>query len=249
RATSGVSTGLCNAVGHEGQSFHIGISGGFSSPAPAQLVRGSDLIVGFGCALNDWTTRRGRLLAEEAEIVQIDIDPGAPGKHRAIDLALIGDAGATARSVSARWVDRFGATVRTGYRTDEVRTRIAEGDWRKQQADPADLAGEGVDPRTLTTRLDEILPDERIVSVDSGNFMGYPVQFLGVPDERGFCFTQAFQSIGLGLATAIGAALAQPDRLPVLGTGDGRFHMADGEVETGERLGLPSVCSVYNDAG
>ena len=44
--------------------------------------------------------------------------------------------------------------------------------------------------------------------------MGYLSMFLRVPDERGFCFTQAFQSIGLGLATTIGAALAQPDRLP-----------------------------------
>ena len=53
-----------------------------------------------------------------------------------------------------------------------------------------------------------------MVAVDSGNFMGYPSMYLSVPDQRGFCFTQAFQSIGLGLATAIGAALAQPDRLP-----------------------------------
>ncbi len=60
-----------------------------------------------------------------------------------------------------------------------------------------------------------MLPDERVVSVDSGNFMGYPSMFLSVPDEHGFCFTQAYQSIGLGLATAFGAALAQPDRLPV----------------------------------
>ena len=40
--------------------------------------------------------------------------------------------------------------------------------------------------------------------------MGYPSAYLSVPDERGFCFTQAFQSIGLGLATTIGAALAEP---------------------------------------
>lgn len=39
--------------------------------------------------------------------------------------------------------------------------------------------------------------------------------YLDVPDEYGFCFTQAFQSVGLGLATAIGAAIAQPDRLPI----------------------------------
>ena len=45
------------------------------------------------------------------------------------------------------------------------------------------------------------MPAERVVGIDSGNFMGYPSMFLSVPDERGFCFTQAYQSIGLGLAT------------------------------------------------
>lgn len=84
--------------------------------------------------------------------------------------------------------------------------------------------------------------------MDSGNFMGYPSQFLAVPDEHGFCFTQAFQAIGLGLYTAIGAALAQPGRLPVLGTGDGGFHMAIAELDTAVRLKLPMVCIVYNDA-
>ena len=65
--------------------------------------------------------------------------------------------------------------------------------------------------------------------------------FLDVPDERGFCFTQAFQSIGLGLATAIGAALARPDRLPVAALGDGGALMGVAELETVVRLGLPMV--------
>ena len=43
------------------------------------------------------------------------------------------------------------------------------------------------------------LPRERVVAVDSGNFMGYPAAYLSVPDPAGFCFTQSFQSIGLGL--------------------------------------------------
>jgi thiamine pyrophosphate-dependent acetolactate synthase large subunit-like protein len=71
--------------------------------------------------------------------------------------------------------------------------------------------------------------------------------FLSVPDERGFCFTQAFQSIGLGLATAIGAALAQPNRLPVAALGDGGTLMSIAELETVVRLGLPMVVVVYND--
>ncbi len=101
----------------------------------------------------------------------------------------------------------------------------------------------------LSRELDAILPADRIVSIDSGNFMGYPSTYLKVPDEFGFCFTQAFQSIGLGLSTAIGAALARPDRLPVLGAGDGGFLMGISELETAVRLGLPLVCIIYNDAG
>jgi thiamine pyrophosphate-dependent acetolactate synthase large subunit-like protein len=72
--------------------------------------------------------------------------------------------------------------------------------------------------------------------------------FLGVPDEDGFCFTQAFQSVGLGLATAIGAALARPDRLPVAAVGDGGLMMAAAELDTVTRLGLPMVVVVYNDS-
>ena len=50
------------------------------------------------------------------------------------------------------------------------------------------------------------------------------------------------------LTLAIGAALAQPARLPVLGTGDGGFFMAIAELETAVRLRLPLVVIVYNDA-
>jgi thiamine pyrophosphate-dependent acetolactate synthase large subunit-like protein len=77
--------------------------------------------------------------------------------------------------------------------------------------------------------------------------MGYPSMYLSVPDDDGFCFTQAFQSIGLGLATAIGAALARPDRLPVAALGDGGALMSIAELETAVRLVLPLVVIVYND--
>jgi thiamine pyrophosphate-dependent acetolactate synthase large subunit-like protein len=71
--------------------------------------------------------------------------------------------------------------------------------------------------------------------------------FLSVPDELGFCFTQAYQSVGLGLATAIGAALAQPSRLAVAALGDGGALMGASELETVVRLGLPMVVVVYDD--
>lgn len=108
-------------------------------------------------------------------------------------------------------------------------------------------SGARIDPRVLSRELNALIPAERIISVDSGNFMGYPSAYLDAPDEHGFCFTQAFQSIGLGLPTAVGAALARPDRLPVLGAGDGGFLMGVAELETAVRLGLPLLAVVYND--
>src|SRR3712207_4180234 len=48
-------------------------------------------------------------------------------------------------------------------------------------------------------------------------------------------------------ATAIGAALARPDRLPVAALGDGGLLMGAAELETVVRLGLPMVVVVYDD--
>jgi thiamine pyrophosphate-dependent acetolactate synthase large subunit-like protein len=237
-ATSAVAHGLF----HD-DPWSLGISGGFASPLAAELIRGADLIVGWGCALNRWTTRQGKLIGPGARLAQVDLDPAALGAHRPIDVGVVGDAAAAAKAVLAACDG-----IRSGYRSPELRDRIAARA-RWSAADHTDAStADRIDPRTLSLELDRILPAERIVSVDSGNFMGYPSAYLGVPDEFGFCFTQAFQSIGLGLATAIGAAVARPDRLPVAALGDGGFHMAAGELETAVRLGLPLVVIVYNDA-
>jgi thiamine pyrophosphate-dependent acetolactate synthase large subunit-like protein len=235
-ATSAVAHGLFH-----GDPFALGISGGFASPVAAELIVGADLVVGWGCALNMWTTRHGKLLSPHAKLAQVDLEQAALGAHRPVDLGVVGDVSCTASDVLAV------AKERQGYRTEDVAARIATGRWNDVEHDELSRGGR-IDPRTLSKLLDELLPAERIVSIDSGNFMGYPSAYLSVPDEQGFCFTQAFQSIGLGLGTAIGAALARPDRLPVLGTGDGGFHMALSELDTAVRLGLPLVVIVYNDA-
>ncbi len=236
-ATSAVARGLFN-----GNGWSLDVSGGFSSPFVAATIADSDLVVGWGCSLNMWTMRHGRLVGAGTKVVQVDDDPAALGAHRAVDLGVVGDVALTAR----RALERSGAE-RLGRRTPAMRADIAaRSRWRDVPYTDVSEA-ERIDPRTLSLALDDILPDERVVSVDSGNFMGYPSMFLSVPDEDGFCLTQAFQSIGLGLATAVGAALARPERLPVAALGDGGAMMAAAELDTVRRLGLPMVVIVYND--
>ncbi|MGP4016265.1 thiamine pyrophosphate-binding protein [Saccharopolyspora sp. 5N708] len=239
-ATSAVARGLF----HD-DPWSLDVSGGFATPLAAELISAADVIVGWGTALNMWTMRHGTLIGPDCALVQVDLNGEAIGAHRPVDLGVLGDVAMTAEAARGELADR--GTHPAGYRDPKVRERIArEGSWRDVEfADQS--TSDTIDPRTLSIALDRLLPDERVLAVDSGNFMGYPSMFLRVPDENGFCFTQAFQSIGLGLATAIGAALARPDRLPVAALGDGGALMGIAELETAVRLGLPMVIVVYND--
>ncbi|WP_157244859.1 thiamine pyrophosphate-binding protein [Nonomuraea typhae] len=240
-ATSAVARGL-----FRGSPWDLDVSGGFATPLTAELIQGADLVVAWGCALNMWTTRHGSLITPGARVAQIDLEHPVAARHVPVDLEVSGEVAEEA--VALRELLAEGGR-RSGYRSPELAGRIAaEGRWRAVPYQ--DETGEGrIDPRTLTIALDDLLPGERIVAPDSGNFMGYPSMLLDVPDEGGFCFTQAFQSIGLGLATAIGAALARPDRLPVAALGDGGALMGISELETVARLGLPMVIVVYDDEG
>jgi acetolactate synthase I/II/III large subunit len=265
-ATSAVAKGL-----FLGNPWNLDVSGGFASPLTAELISGADLIVGWGSSLNMWTMRHGRLIGTGATLIQVDDDPTALGAHRPVHLGVVGDVAETARAVADALGVRsaegdaggepkvvrdkgdggspgaVGTSGTAGYRSEALRERIArEVRWRDVPfADESD--GERIDPRTLSIALDDLLPAGRTVAVDSGNFMGYPSMYLSVPDEAGFCFTQAFQSIGLGLATSIGAAIARPDRLAVAALGDGGALMGVSELETVVRLGIPMVVVVYDD--
>jgi thiamine pyrophosphate-dependent acetolactate synthase large subunit-like protein len=233
-ATSAAAKGL-----FAGDPWNLDVSGGFATPLAASLIGAADVVVAWGASLNMWTTRHGGLIDPSATVVQVDLDSAALGAHHRVDLGIVGDVGETAAAITA--------VQKQGYRIDPVRLQLSTaGRWRDvAYEDEGD--GSHIDPRTATIALDDILPSSRVVAVDSGNFMGYPSMFLSVPDRQGFCFTQAFQSVGLGLASAIGAAVAMPQRLPVAACGDGGFLMGISELDTVRRLGLGMLILVYND--
>jgi thiamine pyrophosphate-dependent acetolactate synthase large subunit-like protein len=237
-----------SANGHglfAGNPWSLGISGGFAPPVAARLLAEADVVLAFGASLNMWTTRHGELVGADAHVVQIDLDPDAIGAHRRVDVGLIADARLAAEALVAE-LDRRGHAG-PGLRREEVARDIAAGGWRDVPYEDASN-GDHIDPRTFSKALDTLLPAERIVAVDSGHFMGWPPMYLSVPDAAGFLFTQSFQSIGLGLSSAIGAAVARTERLTVACLGDGGALMAAGEFETLIRLRLPVLVVVYNDA-
>ena len=237
-----------SAAGHglfAGHPYAVGVAGGFSSPLAAKLLSEADVVLAFGASLNHWTVSHGRLFSPTARVAQVDLDEEAIGALHRVDAGVIGDAAATAWAVVEE-LERRGVR-REGFHSEELAREIATRRWRDEPYEDHGTA-EYIDPRTLSIALDDMLPMERTVATDSGHFLGYPSMYLAVPDQQGFIFPQAFQSVGLGLASGIGAAIARPDRLSVAAIGDGGALMALGELETAARYRLPMLVVIYNDA-
>jgi thiamine pyrophosphate-dependent acetolactate synthase large subunit-like protein len=224
--------------------WSLGISGGFSSPAADALIRESDLIVAFGASLTDWTTKRGTLIAPGAVVAQVDIDATRLGYQRPVQHAVHADARAMAEALLA---ERGRGKRKRGWRTERVAARMREGS--NHNAPYADVStSQFIDPRTLSKAVDAILPMQRVVASDSGHFCGWVPRYLRVPSARASCLSHSFQSVGLGLASAIGLAIANPGALAVLGTGDGGLLMSMADLETAIRLKLRLCILVYNDS-
>jgi thiamine pyrophosphate-dependent acetolactate synthase large subunit-like protein len=226
--------------------FSLDAMGALSSPITGEMALRSDVIVAFGCGLGKWTTSNGSLLPPGATLIQVDDDPLAIAKHRPVDIAAVGDTAVTADAIAELMPDM--AELAGRRRTPATAERIAkERNWQTI-AFTDKSTGDRIDPRTATIALDRVLDADRNIAIDSGNFLGYPSMFLTVKDPQSLCFSQAFQCVGLGLASAIGHATARPDRLTVAACGDGGLLMSASELETVARLALPMVILVYNDS-
>ena len=240
-----LATSICGHGLFAENPWSLGISGGFSSPIADELISDSDFILGFGVSLTQWTTKKGKLISRGATVAQIDVEAPKLGYQMPVQFAVLGDAKATAEALLAELKQKGAA--QSGRRNDRTRERIRSGD-NHHSPYPDESGAQYIDPRTLSKALDDILPKDRVVASDSGHFCGWVPRYLRVPNPKASCLSHSFQSVGLGLASAIGLAVANPGKLAVLGAGDGGFMMSIADLETAIRLGLRMCILIYNDS-
>jgi acetolactate synthase I/II/III large subunit len=222
--------------------YAIGVLGGYATDLAIGEAEQADLIITFGASLNYRATRSGQLFRQDATIVQVDIDPTPQGASVGVDLALTGDAAAVAAALSSELAARPSRSIA---RTPALAERLRDGDVHGAYVD--DSPDDRFHPRAFVEALDAMLPRERSVTVDGGHSSGFPSIYLDVPDRQGYLFALEFAAIGLGLGTAMGAAVARPDRLSVLVVGDGSLLMSLPDIETAAREGIPLLIVVMND--
>ena len=105
-----LATSICGHGLFADNPWSLGISGGFASPIADELISESDLILGFGLSFTPWTTKRGKLIAPDARVAQIDIEAPKLGYQMPVQYAVLGDAKATADAMLAE-LDRLGAAA------------------------------------------------------------------------------------------------------------------------------------------
>ncbi|WP_194765192.1 thiamine pyrophosphate-binding protein [Microbacterium sp. UFMG61] len=220
--------------------YDLGVTGGFGADGAMELIRTADVAVVFGASLNQFTMRFGELFAPGTRVFQIDIAPAATHPH------VGGFVRADARLAAEELVARVGSATTTAPWRETVDVAAArtydEGDA---------LAPDGrLDPRSAARRIAELLPSDRVVVSDGGHFIGWANMYWPVeaPDRMMMVGT-AFQSIGQGWPSVVGAALARRESTVVLTSGDGGGLMAIADLESAVRAAQGrGIAVIWNDA-
>lgn len=221
----------------------LGICGGFASPQAARIMGDADAILAFGTSLNDFTLYGGMLFDPGATLVQVDLD-AAPTASR-VDRHVTGDAAQVACALLDGVRDRRLAASRW---RDEVAADIGLVGWEHEPYEDASTPGR-IDPRTLSLALGHLLPAKRTLVMDGGHFVGWPAMYWPSADPAALVFIgAAFQTIGLGFAGAVGAAIGRTDRTTVVALGDGGALMGLPELETLIRVSPSALVVIFNDA-
>ncbi|MGM7670922.1 thiamine pyrophosphate-binding protein [Microbacterium sp. A93] len=248
--------------------YDLGVTGGFGAEGAMELVRQADVAVVFGASLNQFTMRFGELFAPGTRVFQVDVTPAATHAH--VGGFVRGDARVVADALVARLTaapaeHNFGAAAgHAGSATPEdgvsdASSEVVHGGWRERvdvgaarAYEPGDdLAADGrLDPRSAARRIAELLPDDRVVVSDGGHFIGWANMYwpVAAPDRMMMIGT-AFQAIGQGWPSVVGATRARPESTVVLTSGDGGGLMAIADLESAVRAAAGHGCAViWNDA-
>lgn len=222
--------------------YNLGIVGSFSHSAGRRVMQEADCVLVFGASLNRYTTNDGTSLPD-APVIHVDACREHIGRFHWADLAVVGDARLVAHQLLGAVSQRISEDA--PLRSDEARSRLASFSlW--DDFEPAQTQ-HTLDPRTLLLHLDRLLPEDRAVVTDNGNFFGFVPPHIAVPTPDRFKLSSDFAVIGLGLGTAVGTVVGRPAPQTVLIIGDGGLLMSLGELESVARLGLPLIIVVMND--
>ena len=199
-------------------------------------VAHADLLLALGVRFDDRVTGKLEAFARHGKIVHIDIDASELNKNKEAHIPILSDVKYALQELNG--------LVEKGDRKawrDELETQRSAHPMAYKETQDAIL------PQYAIDLLYQMTGGKAIVATGVGQHQMWAAQHYLFDDPRNFITSGGLGSMGFGLPSAIGAALANPDRLVVDIDGDGSFLMNVQELVTAYVEKLPVKIMVLNN--
>lgn len=221
----------------EDHRLALGVLGLGGHPSARSYLDGApDVVVAIGTSLGDLATDAFSPQLQARVLVHVDIDARQIGKSYAPTHAIVAPA-----------AELLGGLLERHPRMDPppIRRRRSTGVTRVELAPSS--CPDRVASHEVLAHLQRLLPADTIFTADSGEHFVSAVHFLELTHPDTFLVMTGLGSMGQSIGAAIGAKLADPDRMVAAICGDGCFAMNAFEIATAVAERLPIRVFVFND--
>jgi acetolactate synthase-1/2/3 large subunit len=212
----------------------LGMLGMHGSMATNHAVEEADLLIALGARFDDRATGTISTFATRAQVIHMDIDDAEIGKIRRPDVSLACDLGS-----SLKRLVRLVAKARRA----EWRARIEA----LRALHPPLSFEDPSHPANLMRAIAGMVPENVLVTTDVGQHQMWAAQSWPVRRPHSFFTSGGLGTMGFGVPTAMGVALANPHDMVVCLSGDGSLLMNIQELATIAENGLDIKICVFNN--
>ena len=236
----------CIDMRHDLSLGFIGRNGAY--PAN-QAGRHADLVLAIGARFDDRSASSWKpgysWNFPVTKLIHVDVDHGEIGRNYEPDLPILADARAYLRQLLAE-LDARGVH---GERLQAWHADIAgwRQEWAKFIAPGFETHQSPLRPERIVADCRRVLPDDAIISLDSGIHHNWFMQFWEARRPQTMLNTWGYSGMGFGPSSILGAKLAAPDRPCVSICGDGGFTMVPHVLCTAVEYDIPVVWVVWNN--
>jgi acetolactate synthase-1/2/3 large subunit len=231
-----------------GHPLSLGATGRNGTYMANAALRNADVVLALGTRFDDRATSAWlpgyTYRIPPTHLIHVDIDPAEIGRNFPVELGIIGDARLVLEQLLAATGPIAPDRSRWLTKIDEWRER-----WETSLATQRTSPARPIRPERLLAELRRALPDDGIVLADVGVHHNWLVCDFTARRPRTLLQSWGFASMGFGVAGALGAKLAAPERPVVAVCGDGGFLMMPSAVATAVEYGIPVVWLVWNNFG
>ena len=234
-----VTTLLAKGVIAAAHPLFLGQPGVYGASKANNALQQADLIIAVGTRFSERVTGNAAGFAPAAKIIHIDIDPAEIGKNIRVDVPIVGDAVAVLTALEERLVGREGNDAQ-----DIKSRRVVSG----ELAETLDAFADNITHYVFST-LGALLRERKdiLITADVGQHQLWASHLLGVDAPRHFLTSGGLGTMGFGMPAALGAQLANPNRLVLCISGDGSFQMNIQEMAVAVVHKLPIKVAIINN--